>query len=109
MTNEQINQRIAEVCGWKLPGSPEHRKATDGWGFGYQFVIKPEGQLVTRNSIPDYCRSLDAMHEVENKMCKQEFYVYLRTLPSGPAAITATARQRAEAFLRTLGKWEEGE
>jgi hypothetical protein len=23
--------------------------------------------------------------------------------------ITATARQRAEAFLRTLGKWEEAE
>lgn len=99
MTDEQINTAIAEACGW-----------TD-FGMHPMFGLMglQPGTHGMRTAIEKYCTDLNAMHKAEMAMCKQEFFVYLRTLPAGPAAITATARQRAEAFLRTLGKWEEGE
>ena len=55
----------------------------------------------------NYCGDLNAMHEAENTCIntaklKAE---YCRLINRN---FQATARQRAEAFLRTLGKWEEG-
>ena len=69
--------------------------------------------------VPNFHENLDAMHEAEatlnyeqaeqfeNKLCDicnrhQEY-----PLPFRFAVARATARQRAEAFLRTIGKWEE--
>ena len=59
----------------------------------------------------DYCTDLNAMHEAEkvldfNQLRDMEDSVSFRfaVLP-----FHATARQRAEAFLRALGKWEETE
>jgi hypothetical protein len=62
----------------------------------------------------DYCTDLNAMHEAE-KVLTDEQCVFIRLhlrerLENHPAsryAWNATARQRAEAFLRTVGKWEE--
>lgn len=100
MTNEQINRAIADVCGWNN-----------------QPVVRTNGRgSVWVTEWPDYCADLNAMHEAEkilghklvkygNALCnmtlanegdKPECYIW-----------HATARQRAEAFLRTLGKWEE--
>lgn len=116
--DKQINAAIAEACGWKLQGSPEHQKATEGWQFGHTFAINPSGELVSHNSIPDYCNNLNAMHEAEKVLRKKRVRSYALTLAqvldTSPTVdlddqflnIHATARQRAEAFLRTLGKWE---
>jgi hypothetical protein len=139
MTNEQINDAIAEVdgwklratmaelCGWRLQGSPEHQKATDGWQFGHTFAIDPSGKLVSRNAIPNYCTDLNAMHEAEETLTEEQWdfmFGYLVSIRWRNASederrglgsqkqlspARATARQRAEAFLKTLGKWEEGE
>jgi len=114
MTNKQINAAIADACGWKLQGSQKHQEATKGWQFGHTFAIDPSGKLISRNAIPDYCTDLNAMHEAE-KVLQNQFTpmieeAYWRNLQwVKPHPIYATARQRAEAFLRTLGKWEEGE
>jgi len=94
MTDEQINQRIAEMC-W------------DG-----ELVVNTDGiGRVWITNHPDYCADLNAMHEAEKVLTKhQRESIYPRIMggwrnPAKP--IYATARQRAEAFLRTLGKWEE--
>lgn len=111
MTDDQINAAIAETCGWKCAGHPHQKKATDGLEFGYQIVIRPDGQLVTHNSIPDYCNDLNAMHEAEKVLSspqRDEYWDRIKDLTDeGFDQLHATARQRAEAFLRTLGKWEE--
>ena len=94
MTDKQINTAIAEACGWG--GEPVVN--TDGKG----------GVWVT--NCPNYCSDLNAMHEAEKVLTEhQNESIYPRNLgawrnPTKP--IYATARQRAEAFLKTLGKWE---
>lgn len=53
----------------------------------------------------NYCNDLNAMAEAEN-ICintpslDEEYYHFINR------NFRATARQRAEAFLKTLGKWE---
>lgn len=103
MTDEQINQRIAEACGWEC-------LAPDVWHHGIVGYSKDSHGIV-RSRIPDYCADLNAMHEAEMTLTEyQRESIYPRMMggwrsPAKP--IYATARQRAEAFLRTLGKWEE--
>jgi hypothetical protein len=99
MTDEQINAAIAEACGWEDISS----------GIGRI----PLGAVKLLCKIPDYCTDLNAMHEAErvlqNQFTPMIEETYWRNLQLvKPHPIYATARQRAEAFLRTLGKWEEG-
>jgi hypothetical protein len=108
MTNEQINQAIAEACGWTEISS-------DG------VTGKAPGETCNRVMfMPLYCTNLNAMHEAEKVLAEIQWFYYLNELynvvrlPNQPElqmkqAVNATARQRAEALLRTLGKWEEGE
>jgi hypothetical protein len=117
MTPEQQRIAIAEACGWKCNGHADQIAATVGWEFAYQFVIAPEGKLVTHNSIPDYLNDLNAMHEAILLIGAQYWSHYNEVLMSvvdqGPPKehmffiYNATAAQRAEAFLRTIGKWKE--
>lgn len=105
MTDEQINEAIAEACGW-----------TD-------FVVHPEFGLMgtppdthgLRTAVDYYTVDLNAMHEAEKHIPQDIWNVYINKLAKVTDAeestdrifLCATARQRAEAFLRTLGKWEE--
>jgi hypothetical protein len=111
MTPEEQRTAIAEACGWKCNGHADQLAATVGWEFAYQFVIAPDGKLVTHNSIPDYLNDLNAMHEAENTVIKPQrlWYPYCLRLEgrSFQESIGATAAQRAEAFLRTIGEWRE--
>jgi hypothetical protein len=106
MTDEQINAAIAEACGWTQVNA-EHRSGK-----------APNADYVGVEFIPDYSNDLNAMHEAEAYLIKnttmldytdQLYDLACKSLkelkiwnPYG-----ATARQRAEAFLKTLGKWEE--
>jgi hypothetical protein len=70
--------------------------------------------------VPDYLNDLNAMHCAEEMLADDQWVEYrenIRTVVLGPvryvsqwckADIHSTAAQRAEAFLRTIGKWEEG-
>jgi hypothetical protein len=94
VTDEQINRAIAEACGWN--NKPVVR--TNGKG------------SVWVTEWPDYCSDLNAMHEAQKVLTTfDEWDIYCVYLgDTQPSCAKATARQRAEAFLRTLGKWEEG-
>jgi hypothetical protein len=69
--------------------------------------------------IPDYLNDLNAMHDAEEVLTEAQSKKYLHFLAQ-PAShpqeiyyneafslVTATAAQRAEAFLRTLNLWKE--
>jgi hypothetical protein len=102
MTDEQINAAIAEACGW-----PGNLICTDF-----------NGNLWPADP-PNYCKDLNAMHEAEKVLNSSEEKMYFANLKEIVGDLIwyrnpcknyrATARQRAEAFLRTLGKWEDGE
>lgn len=101
MTDDQINMAIAEACGWT-----EIQTCTcwDDVSRG-----KPPGKIGLKH-IEDYCNDLNAMHEAEKTLTDANMFVmahHIERLVSahGQHYFHATARQRAEAFLRTLGKW----
>lgn len=102
MTDEQINAAIAEACGW-----------TDIGECACCFKLRgyPPEYSAHKKHIPNYFTDLNAVHEAENCLSLDDRNHYidaLGTIYKGSWEFaTATARQRAEAFLRTLGKWEE--
>jgi len=59
--------------------------------------------------VPGYLTDLNAMHEAEKVLIERDEWAnYERTLTKRHLyPIRATAAQRAEAFLRTLGKWTD--
>lgn len=121
MTDEEINISIAEHCGFMDIKEHDYQPYNiDPYVDGpYQVWagINPETNEV--DLIPDYCNDLSAMHEAENLLSlkDQRNYVFAltQTLETSPNVdlndqfinIHATARQRAEAFLRAHGKWDE--
>jgi hypothetical protein len=109
MTDEQINAAIAEACGWTdIFEHPE---------FGLMGVESETHGC--RTGIECYTHDLNAMHDAEKSLTKQQVREYQTYMYDMACEIkntcgrwmpySATARQRAEAFLRTLGKWEEAQ
>lgn len=111
MTYEQINAAIAEACGWKSHDHPDCMAKKVEWIMPEKWIMRPDGTLAFRHDIPNYCNDLNAMHEAENCLSLDNRNHYIDALGTiytdSWEFATATARQRAEAFLRTLGKWEE--
>lgn len=96
MINHKINVAIAEACPDKF------RNESGLWFFQYD---KDCWMQCHNNSI---CADLNAMHEAEKVLTFDEWDIYCVHLgDTQPSCAKATARQRAEAFLRTIGKWEE--
>jgi hypothetical protein len=83
MTDEQINAAIARALN-----------ADEHW-------------MIQKN----YCADLNAMHEAERFLIDAhllfEYGMHISNSHHDEYPIRATARERAEAFLKTLGKWEE--
>jgi hypothetical protein len=93
MTDKQINAAIAKACD--IVGK-------DKYGPIYK---TPDGWVV---DCPRFATDLNAMHEAQRALTKAQTDEYIAVLfDSTHEATLATARQRAEAFLRALGKWEE--
>ena len=110
MTDEQINAAIAEACGW----TEIHVKDFSEMGVPCFMTMGLPPKFIhieNAQALPSYCNDLNAMHEAEKVLdtVQQGYYWdYLKDLTDeGFDQLHATARQRAEAFLRTLGKWEE--
>ena len=103
MTPEQQRIAIAETCGFiNVRMWSESCIASVG--------MNAEGKYWGSLSVPDYLNDLNAMHEAEKVIGPIkgiEFCYHLNEMGmSGEWEIlTATAAQRAEAFLRTIGKW----
>jgi hypothetical protein len=100
MTNKQTNAAIAESVKW--PGN---------------LICKDFNGNLWPSAPPNYCTDLNAMHEAESILHGRAAEIYAECLLRRTGAqgtgdkrfFGATARQRAEALLMVLGKWEEGE
>jgi hypothetical protein len=101
--NEQDQQiAIAEFCGWKDLHRPSGiMEMPNKSSVGVQQYSYP----------PNYTTDLNAMHEAEIKLPDEETkrnYVANLVCLMKPGQFTVfdpTASQRAEALLRTIGKW----
>ena len=96
MSHDKQRIAIAEACGIV---------SKDKWGSLYK---TPRGIL---RDCPDYLADLNAMHEAEKVIMHAdllfEYGMHISTDHDYEHLLRATAAQRAEAFLRTLGKWED--
>jgi len=99
MTEEQQRIAIAEACGYKyLESYGWFDKDGETYYIGNEDIVSPQ--------IPDYLNDLNAMHEAEKVLTADQWYKYDRLMPlRDPQKIHSPAAQRAEAFLRTIGKW----
>jgi hypothetical protein len=100
MNEEKQRIAIAKACGWEQ-FSPD--KDPDFWYQpGWRLVVKTK-------DLPDYLNDLNAMHEAEKVLTKEQAEKYVTILclqvQPTPQLYHATAAQRAEAFLKTIGKW----
>ena len=114
MSPEAQRIAIAEACGWRNQGRVKgvpalmHRWVRPG----DSYVFAP---------LPDYLNDLNAMHEAEKVLTLPQQGDYTRNLMAlcGTKGVWhegstttlnwfwhATAAQRAEAFLKTIGKWQ---
>jgi hypothetical protein len=105
MTKEQINIAIAEACGYK--------NVTIGVTEGTIRVVVGYKHHTFDEEIPDYCNDLNAMHEAEKILSDDSHADYacelVKTICRNGEwfeSVSATAAQRAEAFLKTIGRWE---
>ena len=112
MTPDQQRVAIATACGWTdIRRQRLYAGDQDLWG------TKLIGGEKHRNRLPDYLGDLNAMHEAEKVLTDKgvnAWWAYVANInrnnprPFGSeTAVHATAAQKAEAFLRTLGLWTE--
>lgn len=133
MTPEKQRIAIAEACGWRT----DSELVSFGWRPSLCAIPTYKYAPIDRVPLPDYLNDLNAMHEAEEVLTEWQKEAYALVIselipeddgfvktpyvPSAnayigyiecPAGVTfkmihATAAQRAEAFLRTIGKWED--
>jgi hypothetical protein len=111
MSPEAQRIAIAEACGWRDCHESESWMAT----IGTLHELDSDQYAV----LPDYLNDLNAMNSAVLQKFNGPapdgwaFIDNLRVACGIPhsstcmALVCATAPQRAEAFLRTIGKWEE--
>ncbi len=121
MTTEEQRIAIAEACGIKVERNHSAPDSQGGVRYSPSAAIArkqrwPGAAHVT--TIPDYCSDLNAMHDAEKVLPDEGWIKYQIALERTTGlsmqdrhlqitCIRATAAQRAEAFLRALGKWQE--
>lgn len=108
MNKDKQRIAIAEACGHK---DLDWRIIAEGTGLDCldlcSGIVGHGG-----HTVPYYLNDLNAMHAAEGTLAEVEDGEYdytkqlKRTLEHN-YTWKATAAQRAEAFLRTIGKWEE--
>jgi hypothetical protein len=127
MDAEKQRIAIAEACGWRFITGDTSKEWVaeheDHWRSPTAFSRHghPPASMwygPAGRALPDYLTDLNAMHEAENVLdvmnggpssgdCLR--YAYSATLyrlcPDWVQPFRAPAMMRAEAFLRTLGKW----
>jgi len=128
MTNDEINIAIAEYRNWR------NIKEIDYQPFGTDSYIDGPDQMLVGihpesdsdsdeyEAIPNYCKDLNEISDAKFTLKgdkRIEFINHLcevvkrdENLSEGPystmtEAFYSTARQQAEAFLKTIGKWEQ--
>lgn len=117
MRDEEINAAIAEACGWTAVEDKDgfwRAKDRGGWFDSRLWVSE---RNVHHQGFPRYTTDLNAMHDAETTIPRELHWQYqtelwgvfrpaMDTEKSLLGYLCATAAQRAEAFLRTIGKWK---
>ena len=113
MKPEEQRIAIAEILGWTqiTHNNYDHRT------YRRELVGQTPNGVTNQTILPDYLNDLNAMHEAEklirSKLNKRNGQVYAYLYESelsnltGGEPIYATAAQRAEAFLKTIGQWND--
>ena len=111
MNPEKQRIAIAKACGWIIETPENHRTDFIHW--------TPPGCVEKMYwhcyNPPDYLNDLNACHEMEKVLTHDQHIEYMEWLGLCSddyghkvwAYVHATAPQRCEAFLRTLGLLEE--
>lgn len=121
MTDQEMRIAIAEACGLERDGSvtptPSGQPIFREW---WQSTDAFRAHSI--DDLPDYLNDLNAMHEAEKLFSDEQVQQYVEHLVTGTNArfkvgthtnihlwniYHSTARQRAEAFLKAIGKWKE--
>jgi len=125
MTPERQRIKLAEFCGWKRAPFDTKRWLSPGAIWSHQRGVE-NGFIVPdcfgEGGLPDYLNDLNAIHEAEEKLSIDQTYVYLKSLEIATHGklrfnprdwmktaliVHATPSQRAEALLRTIGRWTD--
>ena len=116
MSPEAQRIAIAEVCGW-LDIQKASKRTLKVHPKGGTFIGTKDVPSINYPrdylEIPNYLNDLNAMHKAEEILLNGRILpygqyasnVYYENLNVAKFRFHATAAQRAEAFLRTLGKW----
>lgn len=125
MTDNEIRIAIAEKCGYKHEWLHGRKVPSQDFNLpdGDSLVWKtPDGGYFGDESgLPDYPNDLNAMHEAEktlNPNEQNEYYEHSLREVTGYGLmsirhqntrkiVSADARQRCEALLRTWGLWKD--
>jgi hypothetical protein len=126
MNPEKQRIKLAEWDGWKeaFPAKGQAHPETKRGGIllPYHWVNERTHERVA--DLPDYLSDLNAVHELEKRLSRRDYWYYAdihlldvvgrdnNARPFGgeqASARCATAAQRCEALLKTLGLWEESE
>lgn len=110
MDKNQQQIAIAEACGWtrmEIQEAPVHWR--DHPIISHKW-IRPN--VDSDSEPPDYLNDLNAMHEAEEILTDHTgYWQWIERLQGGPplkfTLLRAKADVRAEAFLRTIDRWEE--
>lgn len=108
MKDKDINIAIAEACGWTHHSNRASKHAFEWESPNSTYMSAP----------PSYTYDLNAMHKAEKVLTFDQSLLYADYLTETTEGLwadhkrrldcaRATAAQRAEAFLRTINKWEE--
>lgn len=131
MTNDEMRMAIAEACGWRF----EHRyKGSRKWAeivvaihcnkevgsfFPSDLGSDYGAERLSRAGVPYYPADLNAMAKAVmtlDRVQRVQYCNILRDVIRRDSPVSdcdefdfanAAAAQRAEAFLRTIGKWKE--
>ena len=116
LSDEELKVKVAELCGWGRRPS----KHPQGTGGQWPWVNSAHECLCVYDdwNLPSYPRDLNAMHEAEKMIpdlkwdayfgyVTQDGYWSSEASDASYALLTATARQRAEAFVLVMQNEEQ--
>ncbi len=121
MTPESQRIAIAAHLGWQTSPLPFERHCCklDSPNGTFKVAWWHEKVAGCQWQPPDYLSDLNAMHEAEKVLTQEQGKEYTlavmrivnveRGWATVDAMLRASAAQRAEAFLKTLGLWKENE
>jgi hypothetical protein len=105
MTDEQINKAICDFI-FELNESKIFQQSFCKYSKCRKPVQRELNYALDPSKI-DYCNDLNAMHKAEKWIMDESSILYKEELEKVSCIWHSTAKQKAIAFLKAIGKWEE--